>query len=89
MQIIVAPPKLTFSDLFLMGVVVSYHHRIIVPAQYYEFRVISMIFVRTDLRKCESGAKFDAEPDFEVHLAVAPQKPYRNCEKLIFLFEIF
>ena len=52
--------------------------------QYYEFHLIFMIFGRTDLRKGESGAKFDAESDFEVRLAVAPQKPGRNNEKLIF-----
>ena len=41
-----------------------------------------MIFGRTDLRKAVSGAKFDAESDFEVRLAVAPQKPRRICKKL-------
>ena len=40
-----------------------------------------MIFGRTDLRKGVSGAKFDAESDFEVHLAVAPQKPSQNSEQ--------
>ena len=48
-----------------------------------------MIFGRTDLRKGVSGAKFDAESDFEVHLAVAPQKPSQNSEKTIFRFENF
>ena len=43
-----------------------------------------MIFGRTDLRIGVSGAKFDAESDFEVRLAVAPQKPGQNSEKLIF-----
>ena len=43
-----------------------------------------MIFDRTDLRKAVSGAKFDAESDFEVHLAVAPQKPGQKDEKLFF-----
>ena len=43
-----------------------------------------MIFGRTDLRKGVSGAKFDAESDFEVRLVVAPQKPIQNYEKLIF-----
>ena len=38
----------------------------------------------TDLRTGASGAKFDAETDFEVRLGVAPQKPSRNSEKLIF-----
>ena len=37
--------------------------------------VFFMIFGRTDLRIGVSGAKFDAKYDFEVHLAVAPQKP--------------
>ena len=47
------------------------------------FRNIFMIFGRTDLRKGVSGAKFDAESDFEVRLAVAPQKPSKNNKKLI------
>ena len=42
------------------------------------------IFGRTDLRIGVSGSKFDAESDFEVCLAVAPQKPGQNSEKLIF-----
>ena len=42
-----------------------------------------MIFTRTDLRKVLSGAKFDAESDFEVRLAVAPPKSIKNDEKLI------
>ena len=41
-----------------------------------------MIFGRTDLRKAVSGAKFDAESDFEVRLAVAPPKSIKNNEKL-------
>ena len=41
-----------------------------------------MIFSRTDLRKRESGEKFDAESDFEVCLAVAPPKSIKNDEKL-------
>ena len=41
------------------------------------------IFNRTDLRKGVSGAKFDAESDFEVRLAVAPPKSAENDEKLI------
>ena len=48
-----------------------------------------MILGRTDLRKGVSGAKFDAESDFEVHLAVAPQKPSQNSEKTIFRSENF
>ena len=43
-----------------------------------------MIFGHTDLRIGLSKAKFDAESDFEVRLAVAPQKPDQNREKLIF-----
>ena len=43
-----------------------------------------IIFGRTDLRKGVSRAKFDAESDFEVHLAVAPQKPSQNSENKIF-----
>ena len=48
-----------------------------------------MIFGRTDLRKGISRAKFDAKFDFEVRLAVAPQKPGQNIEKLIFRCENF
>ena len=47
--------------------------------QYYESHLICMIFGRTDLRTSVSGANFDAESDFEVGLAVAPQKPGQNC----------
>ena len=47
-----------------------------------------MIFGRTDLRIGVSGAKFDAESDFDVRLAVAPQKSdqqlTQNIAKLIF-----
>ena len=42
-----------------------------------------MIFDRTDLRKDVSGAKFDAESDFEVRLAVVPPKSMKNYEKPI------
>ena len=45
--------------------------------------VFFMIFGRTDLRIVVSGAKFDARSDFEVRLAIAPQKPSQNSEKLI------
>ena len=38
-------------------------------------------FGRTDLRRGVSGAKFDAESDFEVRFAVAPQKPHKNRKK--------
>ena len=44
---------------------------------------IIIIFSRTDLRKAVSGAKFDAESDFEVRLAVALPKSIKNYEKLI------
>ena len=48
-----------------------------------------MIFGRTDLRRVVSKAKFDAESDFDVRLAVAPQKPDQNRKKLIFRSENF
>ena len=49
-----------------------------------------MILGRTDLRIGVSGAKFDAESDFEVRLAVAPHKPGQtNCKKLIFRSNFF
>ena len=48
-----------------------------------------MNFDRTDLRIGVSGAKFDAESDFEVRSAVAPQKPGQNSEELIFRSENF
>ena len=62
-----------------------------VSGQYYEFHqvLIFMIFGRTDLRKGVSGAKFDAEADFEVRSAVALQKPGQNSEKLKFRSENF
>ena len=50
--------------------------------------VLFMIFGRTDLRIGVSGAKFGAEADFEVHLALALQKPGQKCEKVIFWIEI-
>ena len=40
-----------------------------------------MSFGRIDLRKGASKAKFDARSDFEVRLAVAPQKPKQNSKK--------
>ena len=46
-------------------------------------------FGRTDLRISASKAKFDAKSDFEVHLAVAPQKPGQNYEKLSFRIKMF
>ena len=42
-----------------------------------------MIFGHTDLRKAVSGAKFDAESDFEIRLAVVPPKSIKNDEKPI------
>ena len=48
-----------------------------------------MILGRTDLRTDVSVAKFDAESDFEVHLAIAHQKPGQSCKKLFFRSEIF
>ena len=48
-----------------------------------------MIFERTDLRTSVSGAKFDAEADFEVRLPLAAPKPRKNSEKRIFQFKIF
>ena len=42
-----------------------------------------IVINRTDLRKAVSGAKFDAESDFEVHFAVAPPKSIKNDEKPI------
>ena len=44
-------------------------------------------FGRTDLRKGVSRAKFHGRSDFEVRLAVAPQNPSQNSEKLIFRSE--
>ena len=48
-----------------------------------------MIFGRTDLRISVSGAKFDAEADFEVRFAVGLQKWDKNYEKLNCRFKIF
>ena len=45
---------------------------------------VSRFFGRTDLRISLSEAKFDAEADFDVRSAVAPQKPDQIDEKLIF-----
>ena len=47
------------------------------------------ILVRTDLRIGVSGAKFDAEADFEVRLPLAPPKPREICEKRKLQSEIF
>ena len=43
-----------------------------------------VIFGRTDLRTSLSGAKFHEETDFEVRSAVAPPKPHKINEKLIY-----
>ena len=40
-----------------------------------------MIFDRTDLRKGASKAKFHAESDFDVRLAVDRPKPSEICKK--------
>ena len=48
-----------------------------------------MVFGRTDLRIDASEAKFDAESDFDVRLAVAPQKPNQTRKKLNFPSENF
>ena len=53
------------------------------------FTTFYRFFGRTDLRKSVSRAKFDAESDFEVRLAVALQKPDQNNEKLILGSKIF
>ena len=49
----------------------------------------AIVFNGTDLRKGLSEAKFDAEADFEVRLAVARQKPRQIDENQIFRTEIF
>ena len=41
-------------------------------------------FCRTDLGTSLSGAKFDAEVDFDVRSAVAPPKLHQINEKLIY-----
>ena len=48
-----------------------------------------MILSGADLRIDVSRAKFDGQADFEVRLAVAPQKPGQNYEKLKFRSENF
>ena len=53
------------------------------------FTAFYRFFGRTDLRKSVSRAKFDAESDFEVRLAVALQKPDKNNEKLILGSKMF
>ena len=46
--------------------------------------IFLMFFCLTNVRRGLSEAKFDARFEFEVHLAVAPQKPGQTCEKLKF-----
>ena len=41
------------------------------------------IFICVDLRISISGAKFDAEADFDVRSAVVPPKPHQINDKLI------
>ena len=48
-----------------------------------------MILGHTDLRTSVSKVKFDEEADFEVRLAVAPQKSCEKCEKPKKLRELF
>ena len=48
-----------------------------------------MIFGRTDLRISLSGAKFDAEADFDVRFAAARPNPRQISEKQNFRSEIF
>ena len=48
-----------------------------------------MIFGRTDLRISLSGAKFDAEADFDVRFAAARPNPRQISEKRNFRSEIF
>ena len=47
------------------------------------------MFGCVDLRIGASGAKFDAESDFEIRLAVARQEPDQNNEKLVLRSKIF
>ena len=47
------------------------------------------IFGHTDLRINLSGAKFDAEADFDVRSAVGPPKPHQIDEKPTFRSENF
>ena len=48
-----------------------------------------MIFGRTDLRIGLSGAKFDAEADFDVRFTAASPNPRQISEKQNFRSEIF
>ena len=50
---------------------------------------IGTVFGRTELRIGPSKAKFDARLDFQVHLAVALQKPDKKCEELNFGIQKF
>ncbi len=48
-----------------------------------------MFFGRTDLRIGVSGAKFDAEVDFEIRFAPAPPKLDKNLEKRMIWVDLF
>ena len=62
----------------------SYGHMVI-----WSYGIFLAIFGRTDLRISLSEAKFDAEADFDVRSAVAPQKPDQIDEKLFFRSQKF
>ena len=68
-------------------VICSYDHMTMVHHDSY--LVFLRIFSRTDLRIGQSEAKFDAEADFELRSAVAPQKPDQIDEKLFFRSQKF
>ena len=51
--------------------------------------MFSTKFGRRDLRRSLSGAKFDAQNDFDVHFAVARPNPRQIDEKQNFRSEIF
>ena len=51
--------------------------------EFYLKAFVKFLFSRADLRKAVSGAKFDAESDSEVRLAIAPPKSIKNDETLI------
>ena len=48
-----------------------------------------IIFYLIHLRIRSSGAKFDAEPDFDIHLAIAASKHDEIAKNAILLPEIF
>ena len=51
--------------------------------------MFSTKFGRRDLRRSLSGAKFDAQDDFDVHFAVARPNPRQISKKRNFQSEIF